>query len=562
MKNKIGVYVCECGPNIADNVDIDKIIETISSLDQSEYVEIIVKKYGLLCSVEGKKYIEEEINENDFTHLVIAACSPRDHNNTFIDICKKTKLNPYLYKMINIREHCAWIIHDKEKATQKAIQYIRAGIQRVLYQSELFEKQLDSNPDVLIIGGGIAGIEAALSLASHDRKIYLIEKSGELGGKAVHFSKLLPRQTGGAEYIKHQVEAATNNENIRVFTNAEIKSVIGFLGNYEVVVGNNEDSEQDRELKMGAIIVATGYQLSKPADFTDYKFKKKDEVYTSLEIEKMIRQNGKMLLSSGKQPQSVALIYCAGRTEKGYCSGICCNTMLKMAQYFKEQSSDMKVMAFVKDLCLPHKEDQKYFKETETLGVDFIRIKEIELKGTEVKYTEINDKAGETSFDMVVIAPAMEPTAGTKELAELLDIPLNETGFFQEAHHSINPVATSTDGIYIVGSAHGPKGISDSIMQAQAAAGKILSQLIIGEKIIPEVRVSEILEAFCMGCKTCLEVCSYGAINYHERKGISIVNEAVCRGCGNCVGSCPSGAIRLKHFTNPQLYQEVFAALK
>lgn len=562
MKIKIGVYICECGPNIADNVDIDRIIKTISALDKSDDIEFIVKKFGLLCSVQGKEYLEEEIKSNDLTHLVIAACSPRDHNNTFINVCKQTKLNPYLYKLINIREHCAWIIHDKDKATEKAIQYIRGGINRVLYQSELFEKQLDSNPDVLIVGGGIAGIEAALSLAGKDRKVTLIEKSGELGGKSVHFSKLLPRQKGGTEYIRHQIEAVSNHEYVQVLKNTEIKSVIGFLGNYEVVVENNEDSELKTELAIGAIIVATGYQLSKPADFKDYKYEKKDEVYTSLEIEKMIKQNGKILLSSDKQPQSVALVYCAGRKEKGYCSGICCNTMLKIAQYFKEQSSDIKVNAFVKDLCLPQKEDQKYFKETEMQGVDFIRIKDIELKSTKIKYTEINDKAGETSFDMAVIAPAMEPAAGTKDLAELLGISLNETGFFQEAHHSINPVATSTDGIYIIGVSHGPKGISDSIMQAQAAAGKILTQLIIGEKIIPEVKVSEILEAFCMGCKTCLDICSYGAITYNERMGVSIVNEAVCRGCGNCVGSCPSGAIRLKHFTNPQLYQEVFEALK
>jgi len=194
--------------------------------------------------------------------------------------------------------------------------------------------------------------------------------------------------------------------------------------------------------------------------------------------------------------------------------------------------------------------------------VDFIRVQDIRIRNTHITWSGIDGNRNESSTDMVILAPAMEPADGTEALADLLNIPLDETGFFQEIHYHLNPVATSIEGIYIVGAAHNPKGISESIVQAQAAGGKILTRLIPGEKIIPEVKVSKISEDFCTGCQTCLEVCCYGAISFNEVKGVSVVNEAVCRGCGNCAASCPSGAIHAKHFTTPQLYQEMIEAIR
>ena len=194
MSEKIGIYVCECGPNIADKVHIDKIMEDVSKLPDFQDKELVVRNHKLLCSVDGKKFLEDEINEHKLSHLVVAACSPRDHDSTFIGVCKKTELNPYLYKIVNIREQCAWVIPDKDKATEKAVQYIHAGMNRVLYQDPLFEKELDSNPDVLVIGGGMAGMEAALDLAGKDRKVFLIEKEENLGGKSAHLTQLMSRQ--------------------------------------------------------------------------------------------------------------------------------------------------------------------------------------------------------------------------------------------------------------------------------------------------------------------------------------------------------------------------------
>ncbi len=560
MKAKIGVYVCECGPNIGQSIDIPGVMEAVPALEGYGDVEIVAKSFGLLCSGDGKEYLKREITENGYTHLVVAACSPRDHNSTFMGVCKEAGLNPYLYKIINIREHCGWIIHDKEKATDKAVQYIRAGISRVLYQSELFEKQLKITPDVLVIGGGIAGMEAALSLAGPDRKVYLAERTGELGGKSARFASLLPRQGQGAAALRRKVEAVRDNEHIRVFFNTELESTIGFLGNFEVVLaGAGDDVRTD--LKVGAIIVATGYRMSDPKSSAGYDYSDSDEVYTAPEIEKM-HSGGGIALRSGGKPRSVALIHCVGRQAKGYCSRICCNYMMKIAGYFKQMSEGTEVTEFFFDMCLPHKADQEFFNHTAGLGIEFKRVTGIGVSGTSVGFTEIGGKKQEKTFDMVVLAPAMEPCKGTEALAELLEIDLDERGFFKEAHQTTDPVATSLDGIFVVGASQGPRGISDCVLMAQAAAGRIRAQLIPGGKIVPEVKVSEVLEAYCTGCRTCLEICGYGAIYFDDQKGISVVNEAVCRGCGNCFGSCPSGALRTKHFTNSQLYREVTEALR
>ena len=558
LRAKVGVYICECGPNIAGKVDLDRIIADISELDDYQDVELVVKKYGFLCSAPGKEYLEEEIISNGFTHLVIGACSPRDHDSTFMGVCKKTDLNPYLYRIINIREHCSWVIDDKEKATVKAESYIRGGIARVLRQSELFENPLDINPDVLIIGGGVAGMEAALSLCRDDRRVFLVEKTDRLGGVSIDLSGILP---GQGEVIGKKIESVLDDGNIRVFPNTRVENVIGFLGNFEIELVSEENTEIT-EIMSGAIVVAAGGTLFDPHESDRYSYSGSDEVYTSLSIEKMFSGDDGVKLRSGKQPSSVALIHCVGREEKNYCSGICCSYMMKLACFFKKQSADIQVTEFYRDICLPKKDDQERFSEAQAVGVALMRIKDVSLKGTNVSFERISGDKDEQSFDMVVLAPALEPSADTEYFADLLTVPLDEFGFFQEVHKMTNPVGTATDGVFIVGTAHGPKGVSDSMQFARASAGQILTRLIPGEKLIPEVAVTEILEAYCTGCGNCLEVCVYGAIYSDDSRGISVVNEAVCRGCGNCFGSCPSGALRTKHFTNTQLYREVDEALR
>lgn len=561
MKRKIGVYICECGPNIAEKVDIDRVIDAVSSLDDV----VVAERYKLLCSDDGKKFLEEQIKKHGLTHLVVAACSPREHEKTFMEVCENAGINPYLFQLANIREHCAWVTENRDEATKKAIRLTRAATRRVRYHTPLEKKEIEGNPDVLVIGGGIAGIETSLQLASPDRKIYLVEKSSSLGGLATNFEKIYPSMELGSNIVKQKIQDVNRNENIKVFTDSEVEEVIGFFGNFEVKVKKTAEEKGFVKFNVGAVVVATGSTLFDPRKTPKYGYGKFDNVLTSLEFEKM-NLSGKISLKNGKKPESVAIIHCVGRDEKGYCSEICCMYSLKFVRYLKDKIPDVKVSNFYSDLCIPGKTYQRFYEQTKGENVDFIRSADVEVvkKGDklDIKYKDENGNKNALSVDMVILAPAVEPTPDASKLAELLSISQGDGGFFAEEHEKLGPVSTSTEGVYIVGCAQGPKNISKTIVQAEAAAGKILTSLIPGRKIEPEVKVSRISESLCIGCKTCLSVCSYGAITFDEVKKVSIVNEIICRGCGNCVAACPSGAASIKHFAFNQLYQELMEAVQ
>jgi len=406
---------------------------------------------------------------------------------------------------------------------------------RVLYQEPLYEKQLDINPDVLIVGAGIAGIEAALTLAGKDRKVFLIEKTSEIGGKSKKLHELLQRQGVTPANLKRKISKVKSNQNIYSYTDTVLENVIGFLGNFEVTLKNTKSKEQT-EILSGAVVLANGYELFDSKSLENFNYSNSDNVFTAEEAEKMFKEDSKLTMRNGKEPSSVALIHCVGRKEVGYCSKICCSYLQKIAHSIYDHSPKTEILDFYKDMCLPNKEDDHFYKTLKRKSIDFIRFEDISLKGNSINYTEKSGLKKTTSVDMVILAPAMIPAQSTNTLKKMLNLELHETGYFQEPHVKINPVATNTDGIFIAGANRSPCGISEAIIQAQAVAGKISTQLIPGEKIIPEVKVSEILEAYCTGCKSCLDVCKYGAIYFDERRAISIVNEAICRGCGNCVG--------------------------
>jgi heterodisulfide reductase subunit A len=555
MNRKIGVYICECGPNIAEKIDIDKVIEAVTSLNDI----VTVERYKLLCSEDGKKYLMEKIKKQGLTHLVVAACSPRDHQLTFMEVCEKAGINPYLFQLANIREQCAWITDDKEEATKKAIRLTKAAIGRIRCHSPLEKREIESIPDVLIIGGGIAGIEASLQLAHSNRKIYLVEKTSSLGGLIKNFEKMYPEMHPCSTSIQQKIEAINKTNNIKIFTDSEVEEILGFFGNFEIKV--NKTKEKDIvSFNVGAVVFATGSTLFNPHKTPQYGYGKFSNVVTALEFEQM-NLSRQIVLKNNKTPKSVAIIHCVGRTERGYCSEICCMYSIKFIRYLKDKIPDIKVFNFYSDLCIPGKTHQKFYEQTQGKNIDFIRAKNIEIteRGEQLTITYDTEKSGNNNrvVDMVILSPALEPTDDATKLAEFTGISLGDGGFFAEEHEKLGPVSTSTQGVFITGCAQGPKSIPDTIVQAEAVTGKILSSLIPGKKIEPEVKVSSIAESFCIGCKTCLDVCSYGAITFNEIKKVSVVNEVICRGCGNCVAACPSGAITLKHFTFNQIYQEL-----
>ncbi len=559
MTMKIGVYICECGPNISEKVDIDKVIDAVSSMSDVA----VVDRYKLLCSSDGKKFLEEEIKKHGLTHLVVSACSPKQHEKTFMEVCENAGINPYLFQIVNIREQCAWITEDKDEATEKAIRLTKAAIRRVRYHAPLEKKEIECNTDVLVIGGGIAGIEASLQLVSANRKVYLVEKTQSIGGLLTNFEKTFPDMQPSSALINQKIQSLNNNENIKVFTDSEVEEVLGFFGNFEIKV-KKKTEEEPIEFDVGAVVVATGSNIFDPKKTPQYGYGKFDNVINSLEFEKM-NLSGKISLKNGKIPKSVAIIHCVGRNEKKYCSEICCMYSLKFVRYLTNKIPDVKVSNFYSDLCLPGKSYQKFYEQTKG-NTDFVRSMDVKITEKDgklnIEYKDETGKKSDLSVDMVILSSAIEPTSDASKLAEIIGMSQGDGGFFAEEHEKLGPVSTSTEGVYVVGSSQDPKSISETMVQSEAAAGEILSSLVPGKKIEPEVKVSHISESLCTGCKTCLSVCSYGVITFNEEKKISVVNEAICRGCGNCAAACPSGAATIKHFTFDQIYQELMEAVK
>jgi len=565
MVKRIGVYVCECGNNIADNVDIDKIIKTFSRMRNVG----IVEKHRLLCSEDGKEFLKQSIKQHGLTHLVVAACSPKQHEQTFMNVCTAAGLNPYLFQMTNIREQVAWVTQDKEEATDKAIREIAAAIARVAYQEALEKRDIDVSPNVLVIGGGIAGIRATRVLASPNRKVHLVEKSSSLGGKVKGFDKLFTKMESGPALIDNELSSVKGDENVEIFTDSEVEQILGFFGNFEIKVVNKATSEA-RDLNVGAVVLATGFDLMNLEGLPRYGYGKLEDVYTSLEFEEMCvpggPTGGNILLKNGKPPRSVAIIHCVGREDKGYCSKVCCVYSLKFARMLKDKLPGVKASQLYSDLCVPGKVYQRFYEETKGLGVEFIRAEKTDVtrngQGITVSYESKSGPKGDLAADMVILVPAMEPANDTHRFGEMLGIPVDSEGFLAQEHQKLAPVASSVEGVFVVGCAQGPKSILESIVQSEAAAGKILSALVPGRKLELEVKTSEISETFCTGCKTCISVCPYSAISFDDFRNIAVVNEALCHGCGVCAAACPSGAARVKNFAFTQIYQEVEAILR
>ncbi len=644
MGEKIGVYICRCGPNIGDRVDVDAVIGDIKGLEGVS----TVKSHNLLCSGDGLKFLKEEIKNEGLSRVVIAACTPKLYEKKFMDACEEAGLNPYLLQMTNIREQCAWVTPNKTAATEKAKVSVTAAINRVLLHEPIERKEIDIEPDVLIVGGGVAGLEAALTLAQKGRKVYLVEKSPCIGGLGVRFEEVYQTMECAPCMLAPELQQVLQKDNIETFTYSEIEDVVGSYGNFtvkirkkaryvseEACIGCNECfepcpvdvpnefdeglsmrkaiylpfagalpnvpvidkdncirlkgqecnlcadscpfdaisfSEEDEiiERKVGAIILAIGSKLFDPTPLTALGYRKFDNVLTGLDLERLNASNGptggKILLKNGKEPRSIAFIYCVGREEKGYCSGICCMYSVKLARLVKKKLPDAKIYSYYSDLCLPKKDHQRLYGEAVDEGIEFIRSTGTEIVDSEddhlvVKY-EGNSSSKRISVDMVVLASAIEPNPDTEKLGELLDIPIDERGFFSEEHPLMKSFGTPLEGVFIVGGCQGPKDIGDAVAQGAASAGRILSRLMPGEKLELETKVAEIDEDLCGGCNTCISLCPYYAISRDEEKKVAVVNETLCRGCGTCVASCPTGAARAKHFTKEQIFAEIKGVTK
>lgn len=557
---RVGIFVCDCGTNIAKVVDVPQVVEYAKGLPGvSHSVE-----ETFACSVDAVNHMAETIRKQGLNRVVVAACTPRTHEPVFQAALREAGLNPFLFQFANIREQCSFVhMNEKEVATEKAKDLIRMATSKAVLLQPLHRAIYNVTPEALVIGGGIAGMTSSLALANQGIKVHLIEKTDSLGG----LSKRIPVTLEGADVqnmVKKLVDEVYASDLIEISTNAQLVEYSGYVGNFisGIRVGNGEAL---KEIKHGITIVAAGAEELKP---NEYLYGEDDRVITLLELDERIEKDS----SQVKECDSAVFIQCVGsrNDERQYCSRVCCSHSVKNALQLKKLKPEMDVYVLYRDMrTYGFKED--YYKEASDQGVVFIRyqpedppdIHAVKEKGKSfLRLTATEPILGqrlEIDADLVCLATASVAPTGNKPLSQMLKVPLNEDGFFLEAHMKLRPVDFSTDGIFMCGTAHSPKFIDESIAQAQAAASKALAVLT-RTSIEGQAAVAEVNEELCSGCRVCEMACPYDAVKKDEEKRVSVVNQALCKGCGTCVAACPSGAMKGKHFTMDQILAEIRAA--
>jgi heterodisulfide reductase subunit A2 len=568
---KIGVYVCNCGTNIAHTVDADSIVETVWKIPDVT----IARSYRYMCSNPGQEMIINDIQGLELDRVVVAACSPRMHERTFRNACKSGGINPYLFEMANIREQCSWVHSaDRLSATAKALALTKAAISRVRCHEPLDPLTAEMCPSTLVLGAGIAGMTAALELALAGHPVCLVEKTDRLGGNLARLDLTAPYLYSARDVLQERMVRIRQTENISVLLNSQLKSLTGFIGNFTATIANGNPSADEKVLHVGNVVVATGYKEFDAARITHYGYGKLPDVITSFEFERMLR-TGRILTKAGKEPRYAAIIHCVGSRNKefhGYCSRVCCMTALKYAQEIKGAIPECYVSDLYIDMHAFGKGCEDFYKKSSEVKTLFLMygknerpvIRKAEPGDDCEMLIEIDEKLSgeriEIPADLVILMVGMEAREDSGEVARLVNISQDKDGWFMESHPKLDPVATTTEGIYIAGTCVAPKDIPDSVAQARAAAGRILGRIAKGKIEIDGV-FAEVNEDRCSGCRMCNELCPYSAIEFDETKKRSHVIAAACKACGCCVAACPSGAIKGRHFTDQQIYAQIEGVL-
>jgi heterodisulfide reductase subunit A len=555
---RVGVFVCHCGSNIAGIVDVEALKVYAEKLPDVVFSEDLL----FACSESTQRQIQEQIVENKLNRVVVAACTPRTHEPIFRESLRKIGLNPYLLEMANIRDHCSWVHQgDPELATTKASDLIRMAVARARILEPLEPKEMDIGHHVLVVGGGIAGLETAIQLARRSYTVYVIEKEEQLGGWSEQLQKLYPSGTAGAELIKNKLQELYELE-VKVYTETTVVDISGYVGNFKVELEGEGTLQDAKTLQVGAIVIATGFDLYQPDD-SEYGYNRFPNVITNMELETFLRDQ-KKLAFAGREIKNIAYIQCVGsRGEDGLpeCSRYCCQAAIKQAIALCERN--INVTVFNRDIRVYHHEAELMYRHARELGVTFVRfdaknppeligeagIDSIRFEDTSLKSTF------EVPVDLVVLSVGMRPNVKSmQEIQKHIKIPTGMDGFLLEKHPKFGPVETNIQGVFICGCVQGPKDISDSIAQANAVAAKV-DALLSRDTIWMEPIKSFVNEALCRACATCVDVCEYGAISLEDREGMQVanVNEALCEGCGTCATYCSTGAIDIRHFRDKHI---------
>ncbi len=559
---RVGVFACHCGANIGRVVDVPDLVEYAKSLDHVAHAE-----EGLfICSTDAAEQISNTIRDKKLNRVVVAACTPRTHEPLFRDTLREGGINQYFFDMANIREHCSWV-HSKEKeeASAKAKDIVRMSVARSLNLEPLQEFDLPVTKAALVVGGGLSGMTSALALANQGFEVHLVEREQELGGIARRLRYTLEGMDVQA-HLREMVREVYQHQLIHVLHGATMTAVSGYVGNFVTTV---ESEGRVSTIHHGAAILATGAVEHRP---TEYLFGEDERVLTQLELEERLAEGDEPIAAA----RSVVMIQCVGCREKerNYCSRVCCSQAIKNALKLKAQNPEMAVYVLFRDMrTYGFRED--YYLEAAKSHVNFVRWEpdhkpQVEASEDEegrpvVRVTVPDPVLGKRlalDADFLVLSAAVVPSEGSAEATRLFKVASSPDGFFQEAHVKLRPVDFAAEGVFLCGTAHYPKHISEATSQAYGAAGRAGS-LLAQDTVTASGAVCEVSEDDCVSCGACISACTYDAISFHETPHgkKAQVNPILCKGDGLCNAKCPTHAIVLKHFTDEEIYCQIDAAL-
>ena len=645
---RTGVFICHCGINIAGTVDVKKVAEELANHPGVVHSE----DYVYMCSDPGQNLIEQAIKEKKLDGVVVACCSPNLHETTFRNASKRAGLNSFRCEIANIREQCSWVHKDKLKATQKATKIARSVVEKVRQNDSLDALSVPVTRRALVVGGGIAGIQASLDLANSGFEVILVEKNPSIGGHMIQLSETFPTLDCSQCILTPKMVEVSKHPMIKLMTYSEIQDVSGYVGNFKVkilkkptyvdptkctlcdectkvcpiVVPNEFDlgltgrraiyipspqaipasytlddkncpdpfttiacgkcadvckpkaidydqKPQIIEEEVGAIIVATGFDLYDKEHMAEYGLGKYADVLDGLQFERLCSASGPtkgqiLRPSDHKEPKEVVFIQCSGSRDPenhcAYCSKICCMYTAKHAMLYKHHVHDGQAYVFYIDVRSGGKGYEEFVQRAvEEDGVIYLRgkVSKIFEENGKIKVWGVDTLSGkpiEIDADMVVLAQAMRPSQGAQELAKKLKLGLDKDGFLAEAHPKLRPVESVTSGMFLAGAAQAPKDIPEAVAQASGAASKaigILSQ----ERLYHSPTVARVIKNLCTGCGMCVAVCPYDAISFKDGK--VEVNEVLCEGCGTCSATCLRAAIQVKNLTQNQVQEMILACL-
>lgn len=555
---RIGVFVCHCGINIAGVIDVKKVADYAKTLPNVVYVEDNI----YTCSQDSNQNIKQKIKEFNLNRIVIASCTPRTHEPLFQDTLREAGLNPHLFEMTNIRDQNSWVHKDDSKsATEKAKDSISMAVSKAADLTPISHQKIPVNNNALVIGGGIAGMQSALSIANQGYFVFLVERESALGGHLKDIYLGIDDEQP-QELLNKTINLVSNHPKIKVFTDTNIADVSGYVGNFKTKLQSKGKNDLP-EIEHGVVIIATG---AKPYEPKEYQYGKSEDIITGSDFEKDIFEN-KPYLNKLKE---VVMIQCVGsrNDEHPYCSRVCCSQAIKNALKLKNINPDVNIYILYRDIrTYGFREDILYRKAREK-GILFIRFNDDDEPIVSIDKDKINVNTKELVLcrdlhlhpDKLVLSTGIIPE-NNLALAQLLKVPLNQDGFYAEAHVKLRPIDFSADGIYLCGLAHSPRFIEESILQAKAVGARAAT--ILSKKYLEtKGNIARIRSRNCVGCKLCIEICPYDAITFDEEKKIAVVNEILCQGCGACASICPSGVSQQNTFTKRQILSMVDSCLE